>query len=256
MDTMTIKVAHLKSSTSPLVLIYGQEGRGKTTLASRFPKPLFFALERGIPGDIVVDAVQDIDSFGAVMDALSHIFTEGPGDYQTLVIDTVDMLEAHLVEHVCAKHGWDNIEKPSYGKGYVPCDDEWRRFIRAITAIRDKHGMTIVLVAHATIERVDDPRAPTFTSYAPRLHKRARALVMDACDIIGFLAEDLRVITDDGSFRERTRAAAADGRYLLVEGKPSFAAKNRFAMPAKLAIPLNLDFTTLSKHWQKEASIS
>jgi hypothetical protein len=188
------------------------------------------------------------------MEALRHIYTEGPGDYQTLVIDTVDMLEAHLVQHVCAKHGWDNIEKPSYGKGYVACDDEWRRFIRAITAIRDKHGMTIVLVAHATIERIEDPRAPTFTSYAPRLHKRARGLVMDACDIIGFLAEDLRVITDSGGFHERTRAAAADGRFLFVVGTPAFAAKNRFAMPAKLAIPLNLDIATITKHWHKEAS--
>lgn len=251
---MAIKVASLKASTAPLVMIYGQEGRGKTTLTSRFPKPLFFALERGIPGDIVVDAVQDIDCFGAIMDNLRHIFTEGPDSYQTLVIDTVDMLEAHLIEHVCTKHGWDNIEKPPYGKGWVACDDEWRRFIRAITAIRDKHGMTVVLVAHATIERIEDPRAPTFTSYAPRLHKRARALVMDACDIIGFLAEDLRVITDDGGFRDRTRAAAADGRYLFVEGKPSFAAKNRFAMPPKIAIPLNLDFGTLSQHWRaKEA---
>jgi hypothetical protein len=238
-------------------MIYGEEGRGKTMLASRFPKPLFFALERGIPGDIVVDAVQDIDSFGAVMDNLRHIYTGGPGDYRTLVIDTIDMLEAHLIEHVCIKNNWKNIETPSYGKGYIACDDEWRRFIRAITAIRDKYGTMIVLVAHATIERVDDPRAPTFTSYAPRLHKRARGLVMDCCDVVGFLAEDLKIVTDDGGFnRERTRATQADGRFLFVEGKPSFAAKNRFAMPPKLAIPLNFDFGTLSQHWHKEASTS
>jgi hypothetical protein len=256
MDIMTLRIASLQSNTAPIVLIYAPEGRGKTTLASRFPRPLFFPLERGIPGDVVVDAVQDIDSFGATMDALRHIYNEGPGEHRTLVVDTIDMLEAHLIEHVCTKHGWDNIEKPPYGKGWIACDDEWRRFIRAISAIRDKHNMTIVLVCHNTIETVNDPRAPSYTAYAPKLHKRARALVMDACDVIGFLAEDLRIITDDSGFRERTRAAAADGRFLFVEGKPAFAAKNRFAMPAKIAIPLNLDFTTLSKHWHKEASIS
>jgi hypothetical protein len=246
-----MRIAHLKSNTAPLVMIYGQEGRGKTTLASRFPKPLFFALERGIPGGIEVDAVQDVDSFEGVLRALSHLYKDGAGEYQTLVFDTLDQLEAHVVEFVCAKFNWKNIEQPSFGKGWVACDDEWRRFLRAITAIRDKHGVTVVLVAHATIERIEDPRAPTFTSYAPRLHKRARALVMDACDIVGFLAEDLRVITDDGGFRDRTRAAAADGRFLFVEGKPSFAAKNRFAMPPKLAIPLNVDFGTISNHWQE-----
>jgi hypothetical protein len=61
--------------------------------------------------------------------------------------------------------------------------------------------MTIVLIAHSTIERFDDPRAPTFTQYLPKLHKRARHLVLDACDLVGFLAEDLRVVTDESLLR-------------------------------------------------------
>jgi hypothetical protein len=231
------------------MMIYGAEGRGKTTLASRSPKPLFFALERGIPGGVEVDAVQDIDSFEGVLRALGHIYKEGAGEYQTLAIDTVDMLEAHIIEYVCAKHSWRNIEQPSFGKGWVACDDEWRRFIRAISAIRDKQGVTIVLVCHATIERVDDPRAPSYTAYAPKLHKRARALVMDACDVVGFLSEDLRVVTDDGGFRERTRATAAPGRFLFLEGKPAFSAKNRFGMPEKIPIPPDFDFSNLSNYW-------
>ena len=109
--------------------------------------------------------------------------------------------------------------------------------------------MTIVLSAHAAIERIDDPRAPTYTSYQPKLHKRARALVMDACDVIGFLSEELRVVTDDGGFRERTRATAGNGRFLFVEGRPAFAAKNRYGLPEKLPIPLDFNIETLTQHW-------
>ena len=103
---------------------------------------------------------------------------------------------------------------------------------------------------HATIETINDPRAPSYTAYAPKLHKRARALVMDACDIVGFLSEELRVVTDDGGFRERTRATAGDGRYLFVEGKPAFAAKNRYGMPPKLPIPIDLNIETLTRYWE------
>jgi hypothetical protein len=244
-----MKIESVTASKTPTVMIYGAEGRGKTTLASRFPKPLFFALEHGIPAGIEVDAVQGTDSFEGVLRALAEIYKDGPGDYQTLVFDTIDMLEAHVIEFVCAKFNWKNIEQPSFGKGWIACDDEWRRFIRAITAIRDKHGVTVVLVCHATIDRVDDPRAPSYTAYAPRLHKRARALVMDACDVIGFLSEDLRVVTDDGGFRERTRATAAPGRFLFLEGKPAFSAKNRFGMPEKIPIPPDFSFSDLSNYW-------
>jgi len=138
---------------------------------------------------------------------------------------------------VCAKHNWKSIEQPSYGKGYVEADTAWRFFLRALTTLRDSQRMTIVLVAHSTIERVDDPRAETYTSYQPKLHKRARHLVMDAADIVAFLAEDLRTATSDAGFRERTRAVAIGGRQLFVEGTPAFAAKNRYTPGAVPAMP-------------------
>jgi hypothetical protein len=47
------------------------------------------------------------------------------------------------------------------------------------------------------------------SQYLPKLHKRARHLILDCCDLVGFLAEDLRIATDDGGFRERVRATSS-----------------------------------------------
>jgi hypothetical protein len=243
-----MKVSRGTCNRAPIILLYGAEGRGKTTLACKCPKPLALLLERGLPRGVEVDAVEVTNSFEAVMTTLRDIYTT-PGDYQSLLIDTIDALESLLIEGLCAKNGWKNIETPSYGKGWVAADDEWRRFIRAISAIRDKHDMNIVMTCHCAIERIDDPRAPTYTSYQPRLHKRARGLVMDCADAVFFLAEDLRVVTDDGGFRERTRAATDTRRFLFTEGRPAFAAKNRFGMPEKIPIPLDFDFSVLAQYW-------
>jgi hypothetical protein len=245
-----MKISRATAGRAPRILIYGAEGRGKTTLACKFPRPLALLLERGLPRGISVDAVEELNSFDAVMSALRDIYT-APGEYKTLIIDTVDALEALLIEDICAKNGWKNIEQPSYGKGWVALDGGWHRSIRALTALSDKHDMAIVMTCHSTIERIDDPRAPTYTSYQPRLHKRASGLVMDCADAVFFLAEDLRVVTDDGGFRERTRAATDTRRFLFTEGRPAFAAKNRFGMPEKMPIPLDFDFSNLAQYWAK-----
>ena len=242
-----MKITPATCDGTPIVLVYGAEGRGKTTLACKFPKPVAMLLERGLPRGVSVDAIDGLASYNDIVDALRELYRD-PQGYQTLIIDTLDSLEPMLLDAVCAKNGWKNIESPSYGKGFVIADQEWQRFIRAISALRD-NGMTVVMVAHSTIERFDDPRAPSYTAYWPKLHKRARHLILDACDVVGFLAEKLRVATDDNGFRERTRATSSNQRFLFVEGCPAFVAKNRYAMPARIAIPADFDIAELMKHW-------
>ena len=247
-----MKISPATAVSAPIVLVYGSEGRGKTSLATKFPKPLALLLERGLPRGASVDAVEDINSYDDVIATLRKLIEDARG-YKTLVIDTLDALEPLLIAHVCAKNSWKNIEAPNYGKGWLIADDEWRRFLRGLTALRDRQNMTIVLVAHSTIERFDDPRAPTFTTYMPKLHKRARHLVLDACDVVGFLAEDLRVVTDEAGFRERVRATNSNARFLFVEGCPAFVAKNRYGMSPKIPIPPDFNIGELTKHWETAA---
>jgi hypothetical protein len=243
-----MKIVPATCGSAPIALIYGAEGRGKTTLASKFPKPVALLLERGVPAGVTIDAIDGVTTYEHVIESLRELIKD-PQGYQTLIIDTVDSLEPMLLADVCAKNNWRNIETPSYGKGYVAADAEWQRFIRGVTALRDKHNMTVVMVAHSTIERFDDPRAPSYTAYWPKLHKRARHLILDACDVVGFLAEDLRIATDDSGFRERVRATSSNGRFLHVEGTPAFVAKNRYGMPPKLPIPADFNIGELTKFW-------
>src|SRR6516164_5568099 len=173
-------------------------------------------------------------------------FYADPQGYRTIVIDTLDAFEAILIDWTCFRNNWKTIESPPFGKGWVAADDTWRNFLRALIAIRDRHNTTIILVCHASIERIDDPRCASFTSYAPKLHRRARGLVADVADAIFFLSEDLRVVTDD---RDRNRGAASTDRYLFCQGRPSFMAKNRFGIPEKVPLPVNANFSDIARYW-------
>jgi len=253
-----MKISPARCDGAPIVLIYGAEGRGKTTLACKFPRPVAMLLERGLPRGVSVDAIDGLTSYGEIIEALRALYQE-PQGYQTLIIDTLDSLEPMPIEAVCVKNGWKHIESPSYGKGFVIADQEWQRFIRGLSALRDK-GMTVVMVAHSVIERFDDPRAPSYTAYWPKLHKRARHLILDTCDVVGFLAEELRVATDDSGFRERVRATSSNQRFLFVEGCPAFVAKNRYGMPPKIPLPPDFNIGELTQHWstneRSERSVS
>jgi len=231
-----------------MFMLHGLEGSGKTSTVMQLDNPLAILTERGLPFGVSVDALSGVDTYEGVIAGLRSFYKE-PGAYRSLVIDTFDALEPMVHEHVCAEHRWKNIEQGPFGKGYVIADDRWRQLLTALSAIRDKHGTTIAMTCHTEVVRIDDPRAPSFTSYQPKLHKRARALVMDACDAVFFLADDLRTVSDD---RDRTRASAGAGRFLFTTRQPAFAAKNRFGMPDRIPFAADFHVSNLTQYWQKE----
>jgi hypothetical protein len=118
-------------------------------------------------------------------------------------------------KQACKDNGWASIEQPGFGKGYVIVDSYWLDLLAAFDFLRRERGMVTVLLAHSAIERIDDPRAASYTAYQLRLHKRARGIVQDAVDVIGFLAPDLIIHNEDQGFsKKRTRADGGSTRYI------------------------------------------
>jgi hypothetical protein len=229
--------------------MHGQEGVGKTTLAAQFPNPVFLQTEDGCPIGLSITTFGLLTSFSTVRTALTALATE-KHNFQTVVIDALDALEGQIWRDVCAVQGWTSIESPGYGKGYVVVDGWWLDLLAGLDHLRRERSMLVVLLAHSAIETINDPRAASYTSYQLRLHKRARGLVQDWCDAIGFLAPDLHVREDDAGFgKKRTRADGGSQRWLHFEARPSFVAKNRYGLPAKLAVPKDFSYEALASYF-------
>lgn len=142
----------------PRLLIHGPEGVGKTSLAAKFPKPVFLQTEDGAPAGLRVSTFGLLSSYAEVREALAALGDE-THHFQTTVIDSLDKLEGQIWADVCDANKWPSIEAPGYGRGYVIADRWWRDFLAGLDWLRRQHGMTIVLLAHSTVETVNDPRA-------------------------------------------------------------------------------------------------
>jgi AAA domain len=239
-------VRPVTATLPPRLLIHGCEGVGKTTLAAGFPKPVFLQTEDGTPGKLELASFGLLEDLNSVREAITALGNEA-NSFRTLVLDSLDALQPMIWAAVCREHSWASIETPGYGRGYVETDAAWCDLLAGFDWLRRTRGMTIVLIAHSAVETINDPRVPAYTSYQLRVHKRARALLQDWADAIGFLAVDLAVKSEDVGFgRKRVRADGGSLRYLHFEARPAFTAKSRYALPAKLPIPRDFDTAKLA----------
>ena len=180
-------------------------------------------------------------------------------DYQTVVIDSVDWLERLIWDKVCQESGVDSIEKADggYSKGYTHALTFWREIVGHLNALRNDRGMVIVLIAHAKVERFEDPESSTYDRYSPRLHKQAAALLCEWCDAVLFATRKIRTQSEDAGFnRKRTIAHALgkDGgeRILRTVGGPSCIAKNRYGIVGDLPLSWAAFMAALSPQPREE----
>ncbi|MFN7557986.1 MAG: ATP-binding protein, partial [bacterium] len=137
------------------VMLYGTHGIGKSTFGAMAEKPIFVPTEDGL-ADIDCESFPLARSLGEVMAALESLYS-GDHDYRTVVIDSLDWLERLIWGEVCADESVENIEKIGYAKGFAFAVDKWRAVLGALDALRTDRGMTVVLIAHAKIEKFENP---------------------------------------------------------------------------------------------------
>ena len=89
-----MEITRGKVQKAKKVVIYGPEGIGKSTFASRFPDPVFIDTE-GSTNDMDVARLPRPTSWNMLFEAIEYI-KNNPGVCKTLVIDTIDWAELLL----------------------------------------------------------------------------------------------------------------------------------------------------------------
>jgi len=225
----------------PRFLIYGTEGIGKSTTAAQAPKPIFVPTEDGLD-QIDCHSFPLAQSLADVQGSLQALLQE-EHNFETVVLDSVDWLERLIWDSLCEQYGVTSIEKVDggYAKGYTHALTPWRSILNDLNALRTQRGMCVILLAHAKVEKFEDPEHSAYDRYSPRLHKHATALITEWVDAVLFATRKIITTTEDAGFnRKRTTAAGLgkDGgeRILRCVGSPACVAKNRYDLPADLPL--------------------
>jgi len=239
---MTIANIHRgRRHSPPRLLIYGTEGIGKSTTAAAAPTPIFIPTEDGL--DQIDCASFPLAKTLADFDAALRSLIQEQHDFETVVIDSADWLERLVWDVLCEQYGVTSIEKVDggYARGYTHALTHWRRLLADLNTLRTQRGMCVILLAHAKVEKFEDPEHAAYDRYSPRLHKHVTALLTEWSDAVLFATRKIITKTEDGGFgRDRTIAAGLgkDGgeRILRTVGSPACVAKNRYSLPAELPL--------------------
>jgi hypothetical protein len=215
-----------------------------STFAAASQSTIFIQTEDGL-GEIICDKFPLAESFNDVMTALRELYTQ-KHPYTTVAVDSLDWLERLIWADICTERSVSNIEDIGYAKGYVFALDKWRNFLDGLTALRRDKGFTIILIAHAKIEKFENPETESYDRYVPRLHKLASALIQEWCDEVLFATYKVHTKqTDEGFGRKGTRGIGNGERILRTVERPSHMAKNRLNLPDELP----LDWNAYAQHF-------
>ena len=200
------------------VFFYGEPKSGKTTIATKFPRHLLLAFEKGynaIPG-AMAQPINTWSEFRKVLRQLKDVKVKE--QYETIIIDTADIAYDLCEKYICdnAKRpdggfGVDSVADIGYGKGYTMVAKEFDECLRSI--IQMDYGL--VLISHAMDKTFKDETNTEYSQIVPTLGNKPRQIVSRMCDIIGYSRS---VQDNEGGTTTK----------LFMRGTPRYVAGSRF----------------------------
>lgn len=216
-------------------VIYGPEGIGKTTLASKFPDPIFIDTE-GSTSSMDVARLPKPTSWTMLLSEVDYV-KSNPTCCRTLVIDTADWAEQLCSAQVCASHHVDGIEDLNYGKGYVYVKEGFGRLLNKLSDLLDL-GINVVIVAHAQMRKFEQPdELGAYDRWELKLSKQCAPLVKEWADMLLFCNYKTIVVNVDNHGAAKGKNKARGGkRVIYTQHHPCWDAKNRFGLPDEIGM--------------------
>lgn len=228
-------------------VVYGTHGIGKTTWASKWPKPLLLPTEDGF-ADIEIDTLPLITEARKVVEAAFDLSSENAiHPYKTVVLDSADWMEQLIWKDIISDVGKpdvQSIDDIGYGKGHTKTASMFRKVLQVFNQCRDA-GLHVVIIAHCEIKRFEAPDGDAYDRYMPKLHRQSSAILQEWADEVLFAQyKTFTRKSDEGFGRERTVGVGTGERVLKTSEKPGHLAKNRLGLPDEMPF----DFEEYAKY--------
>lgn len=222
-------------------VFYGPPGIGKTSLGAAVAGRVFLIddQEDGIntlKGNGLVDSdIAVLPAASAWTDVLGMLeaLRDGKHDHKAIVVDTLGGMERLCHIHVCDrdfKGDWGEKGFASYQKGFDVSLPEWRLFLNALDALRNKQAMSVILLAHSLVRPFKNPTAEDYDRYIPDVHHKTWNLTHKWADMVIFLNYYVETAKEGGKHKGR----GGQDRVMYTEYTAAFEAKNRHALPAEI----------------------
>jgi hypothetical protein len=208
-------------------VIYGVEGIGKTTLASKLEAPLFLDLENGSFGLDVARIEDATPTWQGVLGTIEALKRDNHG-YRTFVIDSADKLEALIVaDYLKEKNISTLIGFGKYGDGWIETAERFCTVLDRLGDLAD-NGMDVVLIGHAQQRRVDLPeQTDSYDHWELNLSKRAAPRTREWPEILAFINYRMNVIPSKRDFGKVVNKADGGDRMVFTLHTPFWDAKHR-----------------------------
>lgn len=227
-----MEITRGKIQKAKKVVVYGPEGIGKSTFASKFPDPVFIDTE-GSTNSMDVARLPRPTSWTMILEEIDYIKNTSE-ICRTLVIDTIDWAEQLCIEHICDKHQKNGIEDFGYGNGYVYVKEEFGKFLNRLSDLIEA-GINVVLTAHAQMRKFEQPdELGAYDRWELKLGKKTSSqtspLVKEWADMLLFCNYKTHTVAVDDKGKKK-KAMGGGKRVMYTSHHPCWDAKNRDGLP-------------------------
>jgi len=234
-------------------VLYGQEGVGKSSLASQFPGAVFIDCE-GSTTHMDVRRLPSPTCWEMLCDEMKFIAeNHQQKNYQSVIIDTFDWAERMAIEKICRDNSTEQkvlkgIEDFGYGKGWQYECELISKFLDLTNPLISA-GVNVVILCHAITKKVTLPEETAEYDHwemklGSKTTNKIAPMLKEWSDMTLFLAFQTNITATDSEGKHHR--ATSQKRVMYATKTAWWDAKNRFGLPDKMP----LDFGQIAHLFQ------